>query len=214
MGKIRRETDETNGDSGGHRVSMHSEGAGLLQRVSEGSYSAFERFYEQYADMVYRIALLRTKDPVEAEDVCHDVFLEVLNNPEQYDASRGSIEAWLAVKTKSRSLDRLRRKQRVHLISWEKAGCWPLAEDAMDDQILIRLEAERVRHALQAIPAPQQRALMGAYFEERTHRELAETLGRPLGTVKTLIRSGLQHLRRNLENSAVPGRAGGGESRD
>jgi RNA polymerase sigma-70 factor (ECF subfamily) len=188
---------------------MHSEETCLLRLVSEGSYSAFERFYERYADLVYRIALLRTKDPIEAEDVCHDVFLEVLNNPEQYDPSRGSIEAWLAVKTKSRSLDRLRRRQRVQLVNWEKAGSWALAEDAMDDQVLVRLEAERVRRALQAIPPSQQRVLVGAYFEERTHRELAETLGRPLGTVKTMIRSGLQQLRRNLENPSVPGRAGG-----
>lgn len=189
---------------------LASEGLRLLQEIQDGSYAAFEDFYNRYAGMVYRVALQKTGDAAEAEDVCQDVFLEILDKPDQYDPNRGSVEAWLMVKAKSRSLDRLRRKQRIRLESWEHVGMRQAVAESVDDKVLARLELDSVRTAMQAIPAPQKRALVGAYFEQQTHRELAASLNRPLGTVKTLIRSGLQQLRRNLENQGLSGHSGGG----
>ena len=77
---------------------------------TERSLQWFNDLYRQNASFVYKIALHLLNDPVEAEDLCHDVFLEIIQHPEQYDPERGSIKAWLGVKTRSRAIDRLRNK--------------------------------------------------------------------------------------------------------
>lgn len=178
----------------------------MLEEMKEGSYSAFTRFYERYADLVYRVALRRTGDAAEAEDVCQDVFLSVMDQPERYDPARGSVEAWLVVMTKSRSLDRLRRRKRVQLEAWEEQSLARVSSSltTIDETVLTRLELDSLRNALRGMPIHQQKVLVGAYLEERSHRELAETLRRPIGTVKSWIRSGLQQLRRSLESGGNP----------
>lgn len=93
--------------------------ARLLQQIKRGSKEAFAQFYDEYVEFVFRIALNTIDDRQEAEDVCHDVFLEVYQKPESYDPARGSVAAWLAVKTRSRCLDRLRKKKPVFIDNWE-----------------------------------------------------------------------------------------------
>ena len=83
-----------------------------LHRLAAGDLAALDALYRQFAATVYQIAFHIVQDAAEAEDVCHDVFLELLQHPDRYDPERGSLQAWLAVKTKSRAIDRLRKKQR------------------------------------------------------------------------------------------------------
>lgn len=187
----------------------------LLREIKTGSYTAFEQFYHHYVKLVYNIAYRKMGDLAEAEDVCQEVFLEVLNKPEQYDQSRGSIEAWLIVKTRSRCLDRLRQQSKVRLESLEQVDdAWNHLNTGarLDDIVMTHLELESVRDALHRLPAQQQRALLGAYVEGLTHRELSSVLNRPLGSVKTMIRSGIKQLRRSLgleQKQTYHGESGG-----
>jgi RNA polymerase sigma factor (sigma-70 family) len=176
-----------------------------LEQMREGSRSAFGQFYETYADLVYRAALQKTGDANEAEDVCHDVFLEVLDKPWQYDPRRGSVEAWLVVKAKSRSLDRVRRRKRLSIKRWEEEVMTGAEKGAaVDDTVVSRLEMDSLRKVIEGLPPHQMKALLGAYMEERTHRELAEALDCPMGTIKSWIRSGLKHLRQNVAHPWNP----------
>ena len=98
---------------------MNDHSAMWLEEIAEGSATAFRRFYDTHARLVYRLALQMTKDPAEAEELCQDIFMEVLHKADQYDPARGSVEAWLAVRTRCRAMDRL-RKRRV----WLKPNGW------------------------------------------------------------------------------------------
>jgi RNA polymerase sigma-70 factor, ECF subfamily len=69
----------------------------------------------------------------------------------------------------------------------------------VDEVTEISIQRERVRSALAQLPADQQEALALAYFRGYTHREIAEVLKEPLGTVKSRIRLGMQKLRQMLE---------------
>src|SRR5690625_6175539 len=87
--------------------------------MEQGSREAFDRFYQLHIDYVLNIAFQILKEQLTAEDVCHDVFLEIFKNPKKYNPKRGSVKAWLAVKTKSRSIDFLRKKKPLLLDRFE-----------------------------------------------------------------------------------------------
>lgn len=175
----------------------------LFAEIRKGSASAFDRLYGMTAPMVRAIALQILGDPMDAEDVCHDVFLHVISHPERYDPSRGSVEAWLAVLAKSRATDRLRRKKRLLLAAEREkleGNSWtaPQADAEPESRVLAKLQSEAVRLALLEVPVAQRQALAAAYYQGRTQRELAEEWRVPLGTVKSRVRYGLGHLRRAL----------------
>lgn len=184
----------------------------VLEAMCAGSVEAFDRFYERYAPLVMHIALRVMEDRMEAEDLCHDVFLEVLRTGRKFDRSRGSIESWLAVLTRSRGLDRLRRARRA-VPGGEKAVIGRLAGPetaaaAPEDEVVLRLAQAAVREAFAALPIRQRRALASAYYREKTQREMADEWNVPLGTVKSWIRGGIANLRKQL---AVRGWLTGGE---
>ena len=186
--------------------------AAVLEAMCAGSVEAFDRFYERYAPLVMQIALRVLEDRMEAEDLCHDVFLEVLRTGRNFDRSRGSIESWLAVLTRSRGLDRLRRARRA-LPGGEDASVvrtadFETAAAAPEDLVVLRLQRAAVREAFAALPTRQRRALANAYYSEKTQREMADEWNVPLGTVKSWIRGGIANLRKQM---AVRGWIAGGE---
>lgn len=175
-------------------------GTELLQSIREGSLDAFNELYQQYVPLVMHIALKIVNDRMEAEEVCHDVFLEILRKCQHYDSSRGSLDAWIAVIARSRSKDYLRRKQRradVVPIGQEVAAVE--AEITPEAVALTKLDRELVREALAELPMSQQKAIYAAYYSEKTHKEMASDWKVPLGTVKSWLRYGIGNLRKQLE---------------
>jgi RNA polymerase sigma-70 factor, ECF subfamily len=163
----------------------------LVARIRAGDQQAMSELYDRYSKVVYAVALRVLQETTAAEDVLQDVFLQLWRNPDAFDASRGSLGAWLAVITRHRSIDRLRkRRPEVDIEECVIAG-GPDLRDEMERSLLI----EKVRAVLAQMDANQRYALELAYFQGLTHNEIAEKAGEPLGTIKTRIRSGLQKLR-------------------
>lgn len=186
----------------------------LLRQIRNGSLPAFDRFYEQTAPFVMGLAYKMLGDRMEAEDVCHDVLMQVLSHPERYDPSRGSVEAWLAVLAKSRCIDRLRKRQRLMLENRDADFSHYVAVrtgDETEGRVLSKLQKEALREAMFRLPEPQRQALAAAFYQERSHRELADAWKVPVGTVKSRVRYGLSHLRRAMEKLGWSLGRGGGD---
>ncbi|WP_077619084.1 RNA polymerase sigma factor [Bacillus sinesaloumensis] len=175
-------------------MDQNQESIQLLKRVQNGSRIAFDLFYEKHYSFVLNIALHIIGDHSEAEDVSHDVFLEVFQKPKQYNPSKGSVKAWLAVKTKSRSLDRLRKKRPVLMNRLE--SILTKNEKGADLHFLLELQNNIIIDALDHLPNEQREALIRSYFQGETHKEIANSMEKPLGSVKSLIRYGIQNLRK------------------
>jgi RNA polymerase sigma factor (sigma-70 family) len=181
-------------------VSTREDDMELLSKLKQGDVQAFDRFYKRFVPFVYRIAYQVSRDRMEAEDVCHDVFLEVFDKALQYDPSRGSLKTWLSIRTRCRAVDRVRKKRRVQVEAAPEER-WQLERapvETPEQSVLCKLERESLRMAMLTLPAPQRSAVYGTYYEYRTQKELAETLQRPLGTIKSLVRYGLHNMRKQL----------------
>lgn len=148
--------------------------------------------YDRYSTIVYSVALRVLGDTGAAEDVLQEVFLQLWRNPGVFDASRGNLAPWLAVITRNRSIDALRKRRPETDINDVVVSVDPdMAGEAERSQAM-----ERVRGALGGMPPAQRSALEMAYFEGLSHSEIAEKTGEPLGTIKTRIRTGLLSLRK------------------
>ncbi len=173
----------------------------LIEQIKKGSIEAFDRFYDKYNGFVYNIALQILKKHEDAEDICHDIFLEINRKADSYNSSRGSIDAWLAIRTRSRCIDRIRREKH-HLVSENiEINRTTKDYDLVETSVMRIIEKEALLSALEKIPKAQREVVYGNYFKYRTHKQLAEDLNRPIGTIKSLIRYGLKNIRKQLDIS-------------
>ena len=167
----------------------------LVSAIRGGDQSAMATLYDRYSSIVYSVALRVLADTGAAEDVLQEVFMQLWRNPTAFDASRGSLGAWLAVITRNRSIDALRKRRSETDIDEVTVSVQPdLASEAERTRAL-----EKVRGVLGSMPVSQRTALELAFFEGLTHTEIAGKTGEPLGTIKTRIRSGLLTIRKAFE---------------
>ncbi len=165
-----------------------------MERVRARDVAAFESIYDAYHRLVYGIALKMLQDVMAAEDLTQAVFLKVWSRPEAFES--GNFGAWIARVTRNRALDSLRSR------ALRAEGEMPLdvaIEGSLDETVFARLDGDRVRIALDALPKEQRGPIELGFFGGITHEEIARRTETPLGTVKTRIRAGLRKLRSALE---------------
>jgi RNA polymerase sigma-70 factor, ECF subfamily len=167
----------------------------LLSAIRAGDEDAMAALYDRYSSIVYSVALRILADTAAAEDVLQEVFIQLWRNTGRFDSTRGALAPWLAVITRNRAIDSLRKRHPDSDIDDVVVAVVPdMAGDAERSVAM-----EKVRGVLGDMPPPQRSALELAYFEGLTHTEIAAKTGEPLGTVKTRIRSGLLALRKAFE---------------
>src|SRR5207237_2395508 len=166
----------------------------MMSAMRSGDTNAMTLLYDRYSSIVYAVALRVLGDTGAAEDVLQEVFLHLWRNPGAFDSSRGNLGAWLAVITRNRAIDGLRKRRPETDIADVVVSVEPdMARDAERARAM-----EKVRGALGIMPAAQRSALEMAYFEGLPHIEIAAKTGEPLGTIKTRIRTGLLALRKTF----------------
>jgi RNA polymerase sigma-70 factor (ECF subfamily) len=138
------------------------------------------------------VALRVLRDPAAAEDVLQEVFMQIWRSPNGFVATRGSLSGWLAVVSRNRSIDALRRKRPTECVDdMALASNYNLANEAERNNMM-----EKARVIIHQLPTEQRKTLEMAFFDGLSHSEIAEMTGDPLGTVKTRIRSALSTLRK------------------
>ncbi|MBB5344120.1 RNA polymerase sigma-70 factor (ECF subfamily) [Edaphobacter lichenicola] len=164
----------------------------LLGHVQRGDEYAMAALFDRYSKVVYSVALRVLRDPAAAEDVLQEIFMQIWRNPDGFVATRGSLGGWLAVVSRNRSIDALRRKRPMESVDdMALASNYNLANEAERNSLM-----EKARGVINLLPVEQRKTLEMAFFDGLTHSEIAEMTGDPLGTVKTRIRSALTSLRK------------------
>jgi RNA polymerase sigma-70 factor (ECF subfamily) len=131
--------------------------------------------------------------------VLQEVFFQVWNRSDTYNATLGSPVGWLVRIARNRAIDRLRanavRSRALDAAPAPKEGASPESAAALSEQ------QRTVARALETLPPEQRMLIEQAYFLGLTQSELAERWRIPLGTVKTRIRSGMLALREQLSQT-------------
>lgn len=182
--------------------------ASLMARIVSQDEGALAALYDRYSPLVMAICVRVLHDRDDAEDVTVDVFWEVWQRADRFDVNRGSALTYLTTLTRSRAIDR-RRSLTARGVdrtrSLNPSFDAPVSTDAPLPAMVSAENQQLISDALKALDENQRQAIECAYFDGLSHSEIASHLNKPLGTIKTYIRTGLQRLRSALRRPRAEG---------
>jgi RNA polymerase sigma-70 factor (ECF subfamily) len=179
----------------------------LMAAVNGKDPAAFEALYDRHGGAAYSLAYRITGERTMAEDTTQEAFLSIWRSNARYDRARGSVRSWVLSVVRNRAIDALRRggTSAPSLDRDDEAvlEARPAAERT-ETEAIRRETASELRGALDSLPEEQSKVIELAYFGGFSHREIAEIVGQPLGTVKGRMRLGLEKIRVELAEAIAP----------
>jgi RNA polymerase sigma-70 factor (ECF subfamily) len=185
------------------------QGAELVGRMAGGDRQAFAAFYDGFAPLAYGLIRRILHDAPDADEVLQEVFLELWRAAGQYDATRGTPAAWVVTRARSRAIDRLRSLRKRDEVAVDRLDTMTAETPSgrPEDPGTEVVDRHLVQGALARLVPAQREVIELAYYGGMTQTEIAARLRQPLGTVKTRMRTALQHLRELLREPAEVPRA-------
>lgn len=177
----------------------------LLMRVGQQrDEQAFARIFEHFAPLVkgFCISHATVALPGEsADELVQEVMLKVWNKAPSYNASKAAASTWIFTVMRNCRIDMLRRNGR-HQSHQEPLEADDIWDEQADNQPYVRLQQSRderlINESFEILPMEQRQVLTQVYMQGKSHSEIAEESGLPLGTVKSRVRMGLKKLQANL----------------
>lgn len=156
-----------------------------------------DALYSRFGDPLYSLCYRMLCNREEAEEALQDVLVRIWKKAPTYDPARSAPFSWMVMMTRSICVDKLRGRRKIIPFSLD------IIQDPIDDSVQppssnveMGEGAKHLKEKLFELPEDQRLCIEMAFFGGRTHREIAEALNEPLGTVKARIRRGLARMRR------------------
>jgi len=171
----------------------------LVLRCQAGDEAAFAKLMRTFESKT--LGYLRGIVDDDADDVQQEVWLTVYRHLGGL-ADAGAFRTWLFRTTRHSAIDCLRKRKREH----ELINDVPLedvvgssAERAGDDDESLAVDEAALTAAVMAMPPPQREVVLLRYRDGLSYREIAQVVGRPIGTVRTR----LHHAKKRLQESLI-----------
>jgi RNA polymerase sigma-70 factor, ECF subfamily len=178
----------------------------LLRRARDGEGEAFGSLYRRRQAGIFRFALRMTGSRALAEDVTQETFMALIQQPEAYDPSRGSLCAYLFGIARNQVLRHLQRQRPSVPLDGplaEASGALPealVSRDGPDDQLARAEVVAGVRQAILRLPPSFRETVVLCELIGLGYADAAQALGCPVGTVRSRL-----HRARGLLAEALRG---------
>ncbi len=159
---------------------------------------AFVALFEHFAPRLKAYLMRMGTEGQEAEELVQEAMIMVWQRADSFDSSRASVSTWVFTIARNKRIDALRRERRPEFDPNDPALVPAAPEDA-DELVAVAQENERLKQAIEGLPAEQSDLVRRAYFEDKAHVQIAEETNLPLGTVKSRLRLAMGHLRKALK---------------
>ena len=166
-----------------------------LTAFQAGDSRAFDTLFHEYAGRVQAFSRQLTGSRAEAQDLTQEVFLAAYRGAERF-RGQSSLLTWLLAIAVRRWRDRQRCPQ-PPLVAYEDILLLPSLATGAADQALASIS---LQNALQSLPPALREAFLLVAAQGLTHREAAQALERPLGTVKWQVAEATKRLRNALQS--------------
>ena len=173
----------------------------LLARCALRDQRAFATLYQFSSAKLFAVAVRITRRRDWAEEVLQEAFVNIWNHAAGYNSAKSAPMTWMTAIVRNRALDWLRRPREVEIDEEHEELMASIPDESPGPEELLRrsLEAGELAECMKSLTEEQQRSVTLAFFYGLSHGELAEQMRKPLGTVKTWIRRGLDRLKGCLE---------------
>ena len=176
-----------------------------VEKAIAGDRTAFANLVAAYQNPVYNLAYRMLGNSVEAEDAAQETFIRAYTHLKTYDPCR-KFSSWLLAIASHYCVDVLRRK-RLNLLSMDDLP--PMVELSMPsalqpEQAVIREQnADDVQEMLNSLHPSYRTPIVLRYWYDMSYKEIAETTGLSLNTVKTRLHRARHMLARALEDKTA-----------
>ena len=173
--------------------------AALIVRIARHQdRAAFGLLFGHFAPRVKAYLMRLGADDGTAEELTQEVMLVIWRRAASFNPALAGVGTWVFTIARNKRIDRLRRERRPEMDPHDPALV-PDPVESADAQLEAVETGDRLRDAIHTLPPEQADLLRMAYFEDKSHRAIADETRLPLGTVKSRIRLALGRLRAALE---------------
>jgi len=160
----------------------------------------FEALYRRFAAKLksYLISLGSSADTAEA--VVQEVMVTVWTKAHLFNEEKASARTWIFTLIRNRYID-LKRAEARQSNAYGQYALSGIETETSSDIQFNHTAGQQISVMLEALPREQAEILLLAYVEGKSHREIAEQLGVPIGTTKSRLRLAFQRLRKLMETA-------------
>ena len=169
----------------------------VLAAAQAGAAWAFEVLYRDLSPAV--TGYLRLHGAAEPDDLASETFIGVFTGLAGFSGDEVALRAWVFTIAHRRLVDDWRRRSRRPQLSDDATDLTAVAGGDAEDDALARVGTETVHRLCGSLPADQRSVLLLRILADLTVEQVAEVLGRSVGSVKALQRRGLRTLRAHLD---------------
>ncbi|MEM7467920.1 MAG: sigma-70 family RNA polymerase sigma factor [Pseudomonadota bacterium] len=171
----------------------------LLQLQKRKESAVFDEIFRRFAPKLksYLISLGSAQDAAEA--VVQEVMVTVWTKAHLFDANKASARTWMFTLVRNRYID-VKRAEARQAKAYDQYADSGIETETSGDTQFNHAAGQQISVLLEKLPKEQAEILLMAYVEGKSHREIAEQLGVPIGTTKSRVRLAFQRLRKLMEN--------------
>lgn len=162
---------------------------------------AMRALYDAFGSRALMTARRILKNDADAADIVQETFVELWRRAADFDATRGSVRAWVVTIARTRAISRL-RKLRLRQASPDPDPASKSEPSSPAAIVEGRQTLDRLSEALAQLPEAQREVVEIAYFEGLSQRETAARLDLPIGTIKSRTRLAMEKLAQSLLDEA------------
>jgi RNA polymerase sigma-70 factor (ECF subfamily) len=175
----------------------------LAIAAGQGDMQAFELLYERHHRRVYSLCLRMTQNPVEAEDLAQEAFIQLFRKIGSFRGD-SAFTTWLHRLTVNQCLMHFRKKS-VKLEKTTEEGETPVqivrgTENPNSMPVLDRIALD---NALKQLPTGYRTVFVLHDVEGHEHEEIAKILGVAVGTSKSQLHKARMKLRKILKTKNI-----------
>ncbi|AWX98759.1 RNA polymerase subunit sigma-70 [Marinomonas primoryensis] len=159
--------------------------------------AALARLFDHYVPRVRSFCMAaQPGSNIMADDIAQEVMIRIWNKAHTYKPEAASLNTWVFTLARNARIDYLRKNSR-HQSDIDPEYLWRNVIDENADPFKDaqqKRDQERIQQGLDKLPSDQKQVLAKVYLEGKTHKEAAEELSLPLGTIKSRVRLALHKL--------------------
>lgn len=164
-----------------------------MARIAIGNRAAFEALYQQTSARLFPVLLQLVGERSLAEDLLQETYLKVWHQADRYNPDKSAAYTWIYTIGRNLALDSLRRQGRSRQLPADDDSYF--SEPVASDRTFASMQ-----HCLQQLQSEQRQALVMSYCYGYQQAEIVAQLERPLGTVKSWLRRGMEFMQQCLSH--------------